>query len=408
MALSSLSEKMSVSRRPPDPSTRKMKVFELAGRQKELAAEMCDAAGRGDISRMRAALAQGADVNCEGMDWTPLMIAAANGKRKAVVFLLSKGAEVNLQNALGGVTALMLASGTKHKRIVKLLVSKGADLFAVDDTGTTAMGFAISHGHQRVARYLASQMASEKKKPSKSALPLAALAVFSLSLDSCGQDYANLSPPECNDHERSVSERHNYSETDGIQDVETVTLLACDGSEGLLREDSSFSPSIEVHMDDSPGPALPRGRTTVKLFGEEYAMWSGGLEHVSLSKELSSKMLSVGDRLEVHRDYYLVLDDVDAEGARVHLESKDGTYVSEGMLLHNGYALETLEVPDGPSFDLRLHASDDTTKTAHVALLGERLTLHSFFGYQGPEGEYTFTVTTDDRGIAGWSFERIQ
>lgn len=128
-----------------------------------LSAELCSAAAQGDIPRLRAALRAGASVDAISGNWSALMFAAANGKKKAASFLISQGAQLDLQAEVGGVTALMLAAGTGHLSIVKRLVSSGADLFCTDDNRTTAVGYAITHGHQKIARYLASRMAAKKK-----------------------------------------------------------------------------------------------------------------------------------------------------------------------------------------------------------------------------------------------------
>jgi ankyrin repeat protein len=134
------------------------------GGKELLAAELCSAAAQGDIPRMRDALKGGAIVDSFSGNWSALMFAAANGQKKAAYFLISQGAAVDLQAEVGGVTALMLAAGTGHLAIVKKLVSSGADVFLTDDNRSTAVGYAITHGHRRIARYLASRMAAKKKE----------------------------------------------------------------------------------------------------------------------------------------------------------------------------------------------------------------------------------------------------
>ena len=55
---------------------------------------------------------------------TPLMIAAGNGKTKALEILLENGADTSCQNA-SGYTALMLAVEGEHEDCVDILLEKG-------------------------------------------------------------------------------------------------------------------------------------------------------------------------------------------------------------------------------------------------------------------------------------------
>ena len=82
--------------------------------------ELVDAAD-GDIQRLEKALAGGAKVDERGPnDETALMLAARNGRTKAVEFLLAKGADRTVATPKGS-TAAALAASFNHDHIVNLL-----------------------------------------------------------------------------------------------------------------------------------------------------------------------------------------------------------------------------------------------------------------------------------------------
>lgn len=76
-------------------------------------------------------------------DWTPLMVAAAEGDADSVDCLLAFGASCNLADSLGR-TPLMLASrqGRDTRRKVVSLIDKGADIAAVSIEGKRAIDYA--------------------------------------------------------------------------------------------------------------------------------------------------------------------------------------------------------------------------------------------------------------------------
>lgn len=104
------------------------------------------AAKRGDVSGVRQALAQGADVNAKTREgWTALMAASLSADRVAVVrLLLARGADARARNGRG-LTSLMYASGAGSEPVVRLLLTHGADVAVQDkEGGTTALMFAAS------------------------------------------------------------------------------------------------------------------------------------------------------------------------------------------------------------------------------------------------------------------------
>ncbi len=151
-------------------------------------APLADAAEKTDRSRVRALLAQRADVNAAQADgmtalhWaiyhddremagqllnagasvkaanrygvTPLSLACTNGSDVLVEMLLKGGADPNLPLP-GGETPLMTAARTGALASVKALLSHGASVDAKDASrGQTALMWAAAEGHAAVVQEL--------------------------------------------------------------------------------------------------------------------------------------------------------------------------------------------------------------------------------------------------------------
>ena len=106
---------------------------------KELGEELLDKSCVGDVAAIKHLVAIGADPDFVDREegWggvTPLMNAATNGSRSAVMTLLVLGAALNPRDD-NGWTALHRAAGKGHKAVVQVLVDAGADLSARDSSG---------------------------------------------------------------------------------------------------------------------------------------------------------------------------------------------------------------------------------------------------------------------------------
>lgn len=67
------------------------------------------------------------DVNARGAEgWTPLHLAAEEGRKDVAELLIAKGADMNARDAEGW-TPLHWAAYFGHDDVVELLVTKGAD-----------------------------------------------------------------------------------------------------------------------------------------------------------------------------------------------------------------------------------------------------------------------------------------
>ncbi|XP_067660337.1 ankyrin repeat domain-containing protein 50-like [Haliotis asinina] len=131
------------------------------------------------------------DINSRG--WkkkTPLMLAAANGAKDVVKFLVEHGADLSLTYAGGSntlhlaswgghlevvkyivsqnkvdinsrgwqkKTPLMVAAANGAKDVVKFLVEHGADLLLVHGSGINTLHMACRGGHLEVVKYIVSQ-----------------------------------------------------------------------------------------------------------------------------------------------------------------------------------------------------------------------------------------------------------
>ncbi|KAJ6603326.1 ankyrin repeat-containing domain protein [Mycena vulgaris] len=98
-------------------------------------------------------LANGADINLEDENGTPLQVAAQQGKLEMVRLLLKSGANADAKGGkLGGV--LQVASVEGYTGIVRLLLDHGADGNSEDARFGTALTAASSYGHKEMVALL--------------------------------------------------------------------------------------------------------------------------------------------------------------------------------------------------------------------------------------------------------------
>ena len=126
------------------PETPTVKVPEIS---------LHDAAEGGNIIAVKRHLAAGSDIESKCIDCggTALGHAARNGHMGIVEFLISNGADVNVN--IDG-TPLHPAAFKGDKEIAELLISKGADVDAKDENGDTPLNWAAAGGHKEIAELL--------------------------------------------------------------------------------------------------------------------------------------------------------------------------------------------------------------------------------------------------------------
>lgn len=116
------------------------------------AAALHDAAKKGDIAGIVAALDSGADVNEIAGLVTPLYVATINTNIEAMKLLIERGADVNLPAKFGA--PLHAAAQRGCLDCVKLLVNAGADVNALTPERKPAIHLAKKFGYSEVADYL--------------------------------------------------------------------------------------------------------------------------------------------------------------------------------------------------------------------------------------------------------------
>lgn len=111
--------------------------------------ELDKASKTGDLQTVKRIILGGGNVNSgNGM---PLSLAAENGHRDIVIFLLAKGAVVNPKKTDN--IPLNLASANGHKNIVKLLLDRGANIESLD-RGNTPLVDALKKDNYDTAKLL--------------------------------------------------------------------------------------------------------------------------------------------------------------------------------------------------------------------------------------------------------------
>ncbi len=185
------------------------------------AAPIHDAAKKGDVPAITAALEAGADVNQSDGWATPLWYAARRGHEDSAKLLIARGADVNLTTkssgppllgaierknavlvklmlasgadpnaALNTKTALYLASKSGCLECVMALVDKGADVNALTQRREPPIHVAKSIGLREIADYLATHGAvSPKVAPISAKLatadPAKGQVIFSKNCENC-------------------------------------------------------------------------------------------------------------------------------------------------------------------------------------------------------------------------------
>ena len=108
------------------------------------AAAIHDAAKKGDIAAIAAALDAGADVNESDGLATPLVYAVNRQHLDAAKLLVERGADVNAAAKIGG-PPLMVAVAKKRPELITLLLAHGADPNSTAGK-QTALHAAVKHG----------------------------------------------------------------------------------------------------------------------------------------------------------------------------------------------------------------------------------------------------------------------
>lgn len=102
---------------------------------------------------MSALIKAGATVDAESSYGTPLLFASATGNVPGANMLLSLGANPNTERG-DGMTPLMFASGTGVPPLVAEYLQRKVDVNVQDESGATALTLAARGGHDEVVKML--------------------------------------------------------------------------------------------------------------------------------------------------------------------------------------------------------------------------------------------------------------
>lgn len=112
-------------------------VLERQRTHESLGKRLHEAAWNNQFGEVAIVVGMGVDVNYGVAGWTALHSAAGHGNMDMINLLISHGANVNAQNAVGE-TPLHGAAYGKHKKAFELLVKHGARMDTKDDQGWDA------------------------------------------------------------------------------------------------------------------------------------------------------------------------------------------------------------------------------------------------------------------------------
>lgn len=116
--------------------------------------DLHEAARRGDLAAVTAALKRGAAVDVrDAAGRTPLLAVTIADRVETARALIAAGADVNAQ-AQNRDSPFLYAGAEGRDEILKLLLAAGADLKSVNRYGGTALIPAAHHGHVETVRIL--------------------------------------------------------------------------------------------------------------------------------------------------------------------------------------------------------------------------------------------------------------
>ncbi|MDQ4215759.1 ankyrin repeat domain-containing protein [Microbacterium sp. ASV81] len=119
-----------------------------------LNSRLYDAAVTGDAAAIRAAIAEGADIESRGAGgMTPLLAATKGNRVEAALALIDAGADVNAKDDIVDSTYLY-AGARGHNEILQAALAHGADLRSTNRYGGTALIPASERGHLSTVKIL--------------------------------------------------------------------------------------------------------------------------------------------------------------------------------------------------------------------------------------------------------------
>lgn len=116
--------------------------------------EFCSAAGGGKMDIVVAYLDKHKPDLTDEQHRNSIMWASVNGHADMVLFLLGKGADVNLRDKDDDLSPLMWAAYGRKDAIVSILLERNADVNVQNSTGSTALTKAATNGSLDIVKRL--------------------------------------------------------------------------------------------------------------------------------------------------------------------------------------------------------------------------------------------------------------
>jgi Ankyrin repeats (3 copies)/Ankyrin repeats (many copies) len=135
-----------------------------------LCGEIHEAVKNNDSAKVRALIKNSPDLvfSKDEDGFTPLHLAAANGHKGMVKFLLTAKAEVNSKDNAGSTPLHQAAAAAgQHSDLVEVLLAHKADVNAADKHGLTPLHYATLANSRDVVRLLLSHGANANAKDSE-------------------------------------------------------------------------------------------------------------------------------------------------------------------------------------------------------------------------------------------------
>ena len=234
-------------------------------------ADLMDAASRGDVARLSAALEQGAESDArDERGTTPLMVAAEHAHVEVVRALLAAGADANAERE-GGITPLMHAAASGNAGIARLLLEAGARVDArAADNGLTALRVAVATASPDMVRELLGAGADRDQQDEDGARLLFTAA----GTGSVPMLQLLLTPGEDVNHKRGngghtaldiALERQHWAAAQYLVEHGATLAASVTGKEGVLRKLLDLQPVLQprkanslVQVVEMPSAALFR------------------------------------------------------------------------------------------------------------------------------------------------------
>jgi cytohesin len=142
---------------------------------------LLEAAAQGNIAVLETSIADGKKISkiADAQGFTALHLAARNGHKDTVAFLLKCGLPIEARSK-DGFTPLHVAANSGHLELVKYLVKNGAHLNSKSDNGLTPLHMATSGDHAAIVEYFILQGAPINEKDSFGFTPLHISAYYGI------------------------------------------------------------------------------------------------------------------------------------------------------------------------------------------------------------------------------------